>query len=136
MVCYWAQGIALAQIGEFSFVLLSRAKSLGLVPRTLYLLLLGTTALSLFFTPFAFEWMTRYVLRTSPPHRGGGGLLSASPPRDHTGCGGCRFYNLQKSYFINFINNSFSIYLFFNVSFFNLRSGFSFFLLFFIKRIL
>jgi predicted Kef-type K+ transport protein len=29
-------GVALAQIGEFSFVLLARAKSLGLVPRTLY----------------------------------------------------------------------------------------------------
>ena len=48
-------GIALAQIGEFSFVLLSRAKALGLVHKRLYLLLLGTTALSLLVTPFAFK---------------------------------------------------------------------------------
>ncbi|KAK3247646.1 hypothetical protein CYMTET_42862 [Cymbomonas tetramitiformis] len=62
-------GIALAQIGEFSFVLLSRAKALGLVPRTLYLLLLGTTALSLCFTPFAFKWVPSRSLSppTSPP---------------------------------------------------------------------
>ena len=44
-------GISLAQIGEFSFVLLSRASNVGLIERKLYLLLLGTTALSLFITP-------------------------------------------------------------------------------------
>ena len=40
-------GMSMAQVGEFSFVLLSRASNLGLVQRKLYLLLLGTTALSL-----------------------------------------------------------------------------------------
>ncbi|XP_027922118.1 K(+) efflux antiporter 4 isoform X2 [Vigna unguiculata] len=40
-------GMSLAQIGEFSFVLLSRASNLHLVEGKLYLLLLGTTALSL-----------------------------------------------------------------------------------------
>lgn len=44
-------GISLAQIGEFSFVLLSRASNVGLIERKLYLLLLGTTALSLVITP-------------------------------------------------------------------------------------
>lgn len=44
-------GVAMAQVGEFSFVLLSRASNLGLVQRPAYLLLLGTTALSLFTTP-------------------------------------------------------------------------------------
>jgi len=58
-------GIALSQIGEFAFVLLSRAKSIGLVSRTLYLLLLGTTALSLCFTPFAFRWMQKFVMQQS-----------------------------------------------------------------------
>ncbi|KAL6006023.1 hypothetical protein ACLOJK_040068 [Asimina triloba] len=40
-------GISLAQIGEFAFVLLSRASNLHLVEGKLYLLLLGTTALIL-----------------------------------------------------------------------------------------
>ncbi|KAJ4957709.1 hypothetical protein NE237_024820 [Protea cynaroides] len=48
-------GMSLAQIGEFSFVLLSRASNLHLVEGKLYLLLLGTTALSLVTTPFLFK---------------------------------------------------------------------------------
>ena len=48
-------GISLAQVGEFSFVLLSRASALGLVQRNMYLLLLGTTALSLIATPLMFR---------------------------------------------------------------------------------
>ncbi|CAI5501658.1 unnamed protein product [Closterium sp. Naga37s-1] len=48
-------GVALAQIGEFSFVLLSRAQTLKLVGHKLYLLLMGTTALSLVLTPFTFR---------------------------------------------------------------------------------
>ncbi|CAI6009290.1 unnamed protein product [Closterium sp. NIES-65] len=54
-----AVGIALAQIGEFSFVLLSRAQTLKLVGHKLYLLLMGTTALSLVLTPFAFKLVPR-----------------------------------------------------------------------------
>ncbi|KAG9152502.1 hypothetical protein Leryth_016417 [Lithospermum erythrorhizon] len=48
-------GMSLAQIGEFSFVLLSRASNLHLVEGKLYLLLLGTTALSLVTTPLIFK---------------------------------------------------------------------------------
>ncbi|XP_038986312.1 K(+) efflux antiporter 6-like isoform X5 [Phoenix dactylifera] len=48
-------GMSLAQIGEFSFVLLSRASNLHLVEGKLYLLLLGTTALSLVTTPLLFK---------------------------------------------------------------------------------
>ena len=55
-------GVSLAQVGEFSFVLLSRASNLGLVQRKLYLLLLGTTALSLVVTPAMFR-CTPYLLR-------------------------------------------------------------------------
>ncbi|XP_022842900.1 K(+) efflux antiporter 4-like [Olea europaea var. sylvestris] len=40
-------GMSLAQIGEFAFVLLSRASNLHLIEGKLYVLLLGTTALSL-----------------------------------------------------------------------------------------
>ncbi|CAI5933203.1 unnamed protein product [Closterium sp. NIES-64] len=55
-------GVALAQIGEFSFVLLSRAQTLKLVGHKLYLLLMGTTALSLVLTPFTFLFVPRLAL--------------------------------------------------------------------------
>lgn len=48
-------GVLLAQIGEFAFVLLSRASNLDLVEGKMYLLLLGTTALSLVTTPLLFK---------------------------------------------------------------------------------
>ena len=54
-------GISLAQIGEFSFVLLSRASNAGLVERKLYLLLLGTTALSLVITPTLIRGIPRIL---------------------------------------------------------------------------
>ncbi|CAN6722104.1 hypothetical protein ACFX13_043434 [Malus domestica] len=65
-------GISLAQIGEFAFVLLSRASNLHLVEGKLYLLLLGTTALSLVTTPFLFKLIPGLVhlgvlLRWFPP---------------------------------------------------------------------
>ena len=50
-------GISLAQIGEFSFVLLARASALELVRRPAYLLLLGTTALSLLSATFMAVYM-------------------------------------------------------------------------------
>jgi hypothetical protein len=49
-------------VGEFAFVLLSRASNLGLVQRKLYLLLLGTTALSLVTTPLLFRSIP-YLIR-------------------------------------------------------------------------
>ncbi len=62
-------GLGLAQIGEFSFVLASEGQVLGLVSRRVYLLILGTTAVTLVVTPFvlrlaplAFNWM-----ETVPP---------------------------------------------------------------------
>uniref|UniRef100_A0A2P2J652 Cation/H+ exchanger transmembrane domain-containing protein n=1 Tax=Rhizophora mucronata TaxID=61149 RepID=A0A2P2J652_RHIMU len=48
-------GVLLAQIGEFAFVLLSRASNLHLVEGKMYLLLLGTTAFSLVTTPLLFK---------------------------------------------------------------------------------
>ncbi|KAJ6815957.1 K(+) efflux antiporter 4-like isoform X1 [Iris pallida] len=48
-------GMSLAQIGEFAFVLLSRASNLHLIEGKVYLLLLGTTALSLVTTPLLFK---------------------------------------------------------------------------------
>ena len=48
-------GLGLAQIGEFSFVLASRGQALGLVSRRIYLLILGTTAVTLMITPFVLR---------------------------------------------------------------------------------
>jgi monovalent cation:H+ antiporter-2, CPA2 family len=48
-------GLGLAQIGEFSFVLASSGQSLGLVSRNVYLLILGTTAVTLVLTPFVLR---------------------------------------------------------------------------------
>jgi monovalent cation:H+ antiporter-2, CPA2 family len=57
-------GVGLAQIGEFSFVLASEGQALGLVSRRIYLLILGTTAVTLVVTPFllrsvpvVFDWL-------------------------------------------------------------------------------
>ncbi|WCJ42657.1 K+ efflux antiporter 4 [Euphorbia peplus] len=65
-------GMSLAQIGEFAFVLLSRASNLNLIEGKLYLLLLGTTALSLVTTPFLFKLIPAIIrlgvlLRWFPP---------------------------------------------------------------------
>lgn len=54
-------GVMLAQIGEFAFVLLSRASNLHLVEGKMYLLLLGTTALSLVTTPVLFKLIPAMV---------------------------------------------------------------------------
>jgi CPA2 family monovalent cation:H+ antiporter-2 len=73
-------GLGLAQIGEFSFVLASEGQSLGLVSRRVYLLILGTTAVTLVVTPFvlqlvpkifswveAWEGLRRYLNPTDVP---------------------------------------------------------------------
>lgn len=54
-------GLGLAQIGEFSFVLASKGQVLGLVSRRVYLLLLGTTAVTLVFTPFVLRLVPRLL---------------------------------------------------------------------------
>jgi len=60
-------GLGLAQIGEFSFVLASEGQTLGLVSRPVYLLILGTTAVTLIVTPFllrltplALNWLEKF----------------------------------------------------------------------------
>ncbi len=73
-------GFGLAQIGEFSFVLASEGQSLGLVSRRVYLLILGTTAVTLVITPFVLRlipkvfawaeslpWLARYIEQTDVP---------------------------------------------------------------------
>jgi monovalent cation:H+ antiporter-2, CPA2 family len=70
-------GLGLAQIGEFSFVLASEGQTLGLVSRRVYLLILGTTAVTLVLTPFVMRavpklltwaesvpWLDRYLNQT------------------------------------------------------------------------
>ncbi|HEY9752081.1 MAG TPA: cation:proton antiporter [Coleofasciculaceae cyanobacterium] len=73
-------GLGLAQIGEFSFVLASEGQTLGLVSRQVYLLILGTTAVTLVITPFVLRlvpqlfawvetisWLKPYLDRTDFP---------------------------------------------------------------------
>lgn len=73
-------GLGLAQIGEFSFVLASEGQSLGLVSRRVYLLILGTTAVTLVLTPFVLRlipqlfawaeelpWLKYYLDRSEQP---------------------------------------------------------------------
>jgi len=55
-------GLGLAQIGEFSFVLASEGQALGLVPRYVYLLILGTTAVTLVVTPFVMRLVPQLFL--------------------------------------------------------------------------
>lgn len=63
-------GLGLAQIGEFSFVLASAGQTMGLVSRQVYLLILGTTAVTLVLTPFLLgivpkllelPWLKSYI---------------------------------------------------------------------------
>lgn len=73
-------GLGLAQIGEFSFVLATEGQALGLVSRRVYLLILGTTAVTLVLTPFVLRlipqlfisaeripWIKSYLDRTDVP---------------------------------------------------------------------
>jgi len=55
-------GLGLAQIGEFSFVLASEGQKLGLVSRRVYLLTLGTTAVTLMVTPFLLKATPQILL--------------------------------------------------------------------------
>ncbi|KAM3103045.1 cation:proton antiporter [Phormidesmis sp. 146-12] len=85
-------GLGLAQIGEFSFVLASEGQSLGLVSRRVYLLILGTTAVTLVLTPFVLRsvpklfdwaeslpWMQRYLEQTDVPL----GVADDLPTQNH-----------------------------------------------------
>lgn len=55
-------GLGLAQIGEFSFVLASEGQALGLVSRRVYLLILGTTAVTLVLTPFVLRFVPQLFM--------------------------------------------------------------------------
>ena len=80
-------GAAMAQIGEFSFVLLGRARELDIIEGSFYLLLLGSAALSLFSTPMVFKYMVWPIIgpggssflgdthSPKPLFRGGNGWL-------------------------------------------------------------
>ena len=48
-------GVALCQVSEFAFVLASKAKSLGILSKEMYYLLLGVASISILLTPFAWK---------------------------------------------------------------------------------
>lgn len=66
-----ACGLSLAHAGELGLVLLSRAKGLGLLPRSVFLLLLGAAALSLVAAPSLVGFAARRVA-PGGSSRGGG----------------------------------------------------------------
>ena len=55
-------GLGLAQIGEFSFLLVSKGQTLGLISRQVYLLVLGTTAVTLVVTPFMLKALPKFFI--------------------------------------------------------------------------
>jgi CPA2 family monovalent cation:H+ antiporter-2 len=85
-------GLGLAQIGEFSFVLASEGQALGLVSRRVYLLILGTTAVTLVTTPFilrlipilfnwaeSISWLKPYLTNEGKPKE----VAEELPVKDH-----------------------------------------------------
>ncbi len=54
-------GCGLSQIGEFSFILATAAQGLGLISRHIYLLVVGTTAITLLVSPVLLQWVVRIL---------------------------------------------------------------------------
>ena len=50
-------GLGLAQIGEFSFVLADKGRDFHLISNNVYMLVLGTTAMTLIVTPFVLKFL-------------------------------------------------------------------------------
>jgi monovalent cation:H+ antiporter-2, CPA2 family len=50
-------GLGLAQIGEFSFVLADKGRDFSLISEDIYMLVLGTTAMTLVVTPFVLKFL-------------------------------------------------------------------------------
>ncbi|MCS6781769.1 MAG: cation:proton antiporter [Gloeomargarita sp. SKYBB_i_bin120] len=59
-------GCGLSQIGEFSFILATAAQELGLISRSVYLLVVGTTAITLLVSPALLPWAARLWERWDP----------------------------------------------------------------------
>lgn len=59
----WISAFALAQVGEFSFLLAEQSKSLNLLPDPLYQLFLSASVLTMFLTPFAILIAVRTGLK-------------------------------------------------------------------------
>ncbi|KAL1920908.1 uncharacterized protein VTP21DRAFT_11543 [Calcarisporiella thermophila] len=62
-----SMAISLAQISEFSFVLASRAKQLGIITREVYYLLIAVTALSLVGTPLVWNIVNKPEPKITSP---------------------------------------------------------------------
>uniref|UniRef100_A0A0G4HHY8 Cation/H+ exchanger transmembrane domain-containing protein n=1 Tax=Chromera velia CCMP2878 TaxID=1169474 RepID=A0A0G4HHY8_9ALVE len=58
--------LMLSHIGEFAFVLAAKGMALGMISRRVYLLLIGTAALSLFVTPFLLKLVPSLVPLNDP----------------------------------------------------------------------
>lgn len=64
--------LMLSHVGEFGFVVLGKASGLGLLGHKVHVLLLGTTTVSLFLTPFLFKlisWVPHGMHFETPPSK-------------------------------------------------------------------
>ena len=75
-----AVGLSLSQAGEFALTLLSRAAAQGMLPRPAYLLLLGSSALSLLVTPAVFRLQDASGLWAAAGHGSLGPAASPAGP--------------------------------------------------------
>jgi CPA2 family monovalent cation:H+ antiporter-2 len=55
----WLAAFALAQVGEFSFLIAEQSKSLQILPENVYQLFLSSSVLTMFFTPFAILFASK-----------------------------------------------------------------------------
>src|SRR2546423_580383 len=75
-------GLAVSQIGEFSFVLARQGRGTGLLPEGLYQTFLAVAVLTMLVTPFALQSgpaLLDWLERLNPPHR----LLPPLCPQAH-----------------------------------------------------
>ncbi|MBL1210279.1 cation:proton antiporter [Geminocystis sp. GBBB08] len=74
-------GLGLAQIGEFSFVLADKGRDFDLISQNIYMLILGTTAMTLVVTPFVLKFLPVILsnLESSPNFEGWFNKLEKSP---------------------------------------------------------
>lgn len=62
-------GVALAQVGEFAFILAQEGQQAGLLPRDAYNVFLAVSVLTMIITPFLIQWSPKLARRTEALQR-------------------------------------------------------------------
>lgn len=77
-------GIALAQVGEFAFILAQEGQANGLLNRDAYNIFLAVSVISMIITPFLIQWSPRLARRTEAFQRLHHWLPGRITPREET----------------------------------------------------